>query len=95
MPLTDWEKYTYRTMKDLEKASMQSLIIELRYDNNDNPEIDAVAVPAAKSVAKHLYTIMSLVAGKRKPQISLRMSDMFVTEEEISLAEDITPEVNE
>jgi hypothetical protein len=34
-----------------------------------------------------------LIAGKRKPQISLRTSDMFVAESEISLAEGITPEV--
>jgi hypothetical protein len=74
---------------------MKSLIIELRYDDNENPEIDGIIMPAAKIAAKHLFTVACLIAGKRRPQIALRTSDMFVAEEEISLAEDIPEATSE
>jgi hypothetical protein len=71
---------------------MKSYTIELRCDD-DTAEKDEIILTAAKVAAKHLFTMACLIAGKRKPQISLRTSDMFVAESEISLAEDITPEV--
>jgi hypothetical protein len=71
---------------------MKSYTIELRCDD-DTPEKDDIILTAAKVAAKHLFTMACLIAGKRKPQISLRTSDMFVAESEISLAEGITPEV--
>jgi hypothetical protein len=80
--------YTTNWVKYWETLDMKSYTIELRCDD-DTPEKDEIILSAAKVAAKHLFTMACLIAGKRKPQISLRTSDMFVAESEISLAEDI------
>lgn len=69
-------------------AGIETLKIELRYDTSD-PEKVKILHDAAKIAAKHLFTTALLISDKRKPQIVLHCDDMFCTEKEISLAEDL------
>jgi hypothetical protein len=68
---------------------MPHVIIELRMDDDGDKEKYDVAVTASKVAAKYLLTAVLLIAGKRKPVIALQYGDMFHSEEEIMLADDI------
>jgi hypothetical protein len=70
--------------------NMRTLTIELRFDA-DEEERHAVLRDAAMQAAKHLYTSALLISAKRKPQIAMYTSDMFVGREEIMLSDDLTP----
>ena len=67
---------------------MRTFKIELRVDDADKEKVKLIE-QAAKVAAKHLLTTALLLADKRKPQIVLHSDDLFATEEEISLADDL------
>lgn len=68
--------------------TLKTFTIELRVDY-DSPEKEQIILDAAKVAAKHLYTTAVLIADKRKPDIALSTSDLFVGASEISLADDL------
>lgn len=65
---------------------MRSVTIELRFDA-DEEDKHAAVLDAAKMAARHLFTQAVLISTKRKPQIAMFTSDMFVGKEEIEQAE--------
>lgn len=71
---------------------MRTFIIELRVDDSEPERVKHVET-AAKVAAKHLFTTALLLAPDdkphRKPQIMLTAGDTLVSEQEISLADDL------
>lgn len=70
---------------------MQEITIQLRVDfeRDRKEECEAIMEDAAKTAAKHLLTTAAMIAGKRSPQVSLQVGDMFSTTKEIELANDL------
>lgn len=67
---------------------MRTFTIELRVDDADPEKVELVK-QAARVAAKHLFTTALLLADGRKPQIALNSGDLFETDKEISLADDL------
>lgn len=67
---------------------MLTIKIELRCDDSD-PEKVKLITEAGRMAAKHFYTTALLLADKRKPQIAMQVGDLFETDKEINLADDI------
>jgi len=72
---------------------MKTLKIELRVDFSDDRENkEKILEDAMKVAAKHMLTTALLLKDKRPPTIALYGGDLFTSEEEIMLADDIPPE---
>lgn len=68
---------------------MRTFKIELRVDDTDPTHVPLVE-QAARVAAKHLFTTALLLQGSgRKPMIALQSGDLFESEQEISLADDL------
>jgi hypothetical protein len=63
---------------------MESITIELRYDNSDATHKEILR-EAAQNAAQMLMTQAALIAGRRKPQIMITVSDAIAGASHISL----------
>jgi hypothetical protein len=78
----------YRKLRDL-SDHMRTFTIELRVDDSDPAKVELVT-QAARVSAKHLLTTALLLQDNgRKPLIALTSGDLFETDKEISLADDL------
>ncbi len=70
---------------------LKTYVIELRTDYDD-PSKDETILQAVRTGEKHMLTTSMLIADKRQPSIAIQVGDLFESEKEISLADDIPPD---
>lgn len=68
---------------------MPHITISIKMDDDGDQEKYEAAKTAAMMAAKHMLTVCALIAGKRKPMVTLQIGDLFHGQEEIELADDI------
>ena len=72
--------------------AIEKFIIEVRVDV-ETDEMRGILVSLGRNAALSFLTSTMLLAGKRKPQVSFTHGDFFEGEKEISLGEDVSPDV--
>lgn len=73
---------------------MHTIMIELRtnFDTDKADEAQQILIEEAKTKARELLTIATLLSGKRKPEVALQIGDDFIPPTEVSiLDEGFTP----
>lgn len=74
-----------RTRKDF---TVKTITLEMRYDNQDDPNIDKAVRQVAKQAARDMRAMLLLVSGNaRAPQFALTSTDFFAGTDDINIDE--------